>query len=454
MTANPNTSLALRFAALPEARRKKILAALSPKERLQLEYTWAFWARPSQIDPASEWRTWLILAGRGWGKTRVGAEWIRKRAKANPASRIALVGATAADVRDVIIEGESGILAVCPPNERPEYEPSKRRITWKNGAIATAYSADEPDRLRGPQHTDAWADELASWRYPDAWDQLMFGLRLGDNPRVVVTTTPRPTPIIRGLVNTTTTTVTRGSTYENKANLAEAFIDKIVQRYAQTRLGRQEIFGEILDDNPGALFKRDLIEKARVAKCPPLLRIVIAIDPAVSSNPDSDETGIIVVGLGYDLHAYVLEDLSGKYTPAEWANVAVDAFYSFEADRIVAEVNQGGALVEANIRTVDPSVPYKAVRASRGKAVRAEPVAGLYEQGRVHHVGVLVALEDQMVSWDPTQAISRQPSKRSNMSGGPLVRSPDRMDGLVWGITELLLEQQLASRELTHLPPG
>jgi phage terminase large subunit-like protein len=282
----------------------------------------------------------------------------------------------------------------------------------------------------------------------------MFGLRLGDNPRVVVTTTPRPTPIIRGLVNTTTTTVTRGSTYENKANLAEAFIDKIVQRYAQTRLGRQEIFGEILDDNPGALFKRDLIEKARVAKCPPLLRIVIAIDPAVSSNPDSDETGIIVVGLGYDLHAYVLEDLSGKYTPAEWANVAVDAFYSFEADRIVAEVNQGGALVEANIRTVDPSVPYKAVRASRGKAVRAEPVAGLYEQGRVHHVGVLVALEDQMVSWDPTQAISRQPSKRSNMSGGPLVRSPDRMDGLVWGITELLLEQQLASRELTHLPPG
>ena len=449
-----NQSLAARFAGLPAPHRKKILSALTPKERQRLEYAWEFWARPNQLAPAGNWRTWLILSGRGWGKSRSGAEWIRRQVERRKCGRLALVGATAADCRDVIVEGESGLLAICPPWNRPEYEPSKRRLTWPNGAIATLYSADEPDRLRGPQHDGAWADETASWRYPEAWDQLMFGLRLGDDPRVVVTTTPRPTPLVKSLVASPTTAITRGSTYDNKANLAAAFIEKIVERYANTRLGLQELFGQILDDNPGALFKRDLIDKARVGGVPPLLRVIVAIDPAISNDPTSDETGIIVAGLGYDLHAYVLEDLSGKYTPAEWGERAVDAFYRFEADRIVAEVNQGGALVEANLRTIDPSIPYKGVHASRGKAIRAEPVAALYEQGRVHHVGVLVELEEQMVGWDPTAAVARRPVKRRDTTTLQYTKSPDRMDGLVWGVTELLLEERLATRELTHLPPG
>lgn len=281
-------------------------------------------------------------------------------------------------------------------------------------------------------------DELAAWRYPEAWDQLMFGLRLGDDPRVVATTTPRPTPLIRSLVTTGTTHVTRGSTYDNRAHLAAGFLREIERRYANTRIGRQEIFGEILDDNPGALFHRSDIDKWRVREAPSLLRIVVAIDPAVSSDETSDETGMVIVGLGADLHAYVLDDLSGRYTPAAWARRAIAAFHSHRADRIVAEVNQGGALVEANLRTVDPRIPYKAVRASRGKAIRAEPVAALYEQGRVHHVGVLAALEDQLVSWDPTTAAT----------------SPDRLDALVWGITELLLEPQYVQRDVANLPPG
>ena len=281
-------------------------------------------------------------------------------------------------------------------------------------------------------------DELAAWRYPDAWDQLMFGLRLGQDPRVVVTTTPRPTPLVRQLVTASTTHTTRGSTYENRAHLAPGFLAEIERRYGQTRIGRQEIYGEILDDNPGALFHRADIERGRVREAPTLIRIIVAIDPAVSSDETSDETGIVVVGLGTDMHAYVLDDVSGRYTPAAWARRAIAAFHSHRADRIVAEVNQGGALVEANLRTVDPRIPYKAVRASRGKAIRAEPVAALYEQGRVHHVGVLAALEDQLVGWDPTTA----------------VKSPDRLDALVWGVTELLVEAQPVSRQLENLPPG
>jgi predicted phage terminase large subunit-like protein len=437
-TSAAERSLASLLASLPARRKTKILAALTRQEVTALENCWEFWARPTQLAPPGAWRTWLILSGRGWGKTRAGAEWVRAQVESGRCERLALVGATSADTRDVLVEGESGILAISPPGRRPVYEPSKRRLTWPNGAMATLYSADEPDRLRGPQHDGAWADELAAWRYADAWTQLQFGLRLGTDPRVVVTTTPRPTAIVRELASATTTIVTRGTSYENRANLAPAFLDELRRRYEGTRIGRQEIFGDILDDNPGALFRREDIDRARVRQAPVLLRVVVAIDPAVSSNPNSDETGIVVAGLGRDMHAYVIDDVSGRYTPSAWARRAIRAFVDHQADRIVAEVNQGGALVEANLRTVDPRIPYKAVRASRGKAIRAEPIAALYEQGRVHHVGALGALEDQMCAWDPT------------LNEG----SPDRVDALVWAVTELLLEAAPVRRNFENLPPA
>jgi predicted phage terminase large subunit-like protein len=390
-----------------------------------------------QVDSPSH----LFLAGRACiptHNTRTGAEWVRKLAETGRASRIALVAPTAADARDVVTEGESGLLRICPPWNRPLYEPSRRRLTWPSGAIATLYSAEEPDRLRGPQHDAGWCDELAAWRYPETWDQLMFGLRLGEHPRVVVTTTPRPTKLVRQLAASPSTFVTRGSTYENRAHLAPGFLQEIENRYGQTRIGRQEIFGEILDDCPGAIFHLPDIEKARVRQAPSLLRIVVAIDPAVSHEETSDLTGIVVAGIGSDLHAYVLDDLSGRYTPAQWARKAIDAYHAYRADRIVAEVNQGGALCEANLRTIDPRIPFTAVRASRGKHVRAEPIAALYEQGRVHHVGMLAALEDEMVSWDPVLSI----------------KSPDRMDALVWAISSLVLEPQMVRRHIDNLPPG
>lgn len=362
------------------------------------------------------------MAGRGWGKTRTGAETVAEWVRSGKCRRIALVAPTAADARDVMIEGESGLLNVGQPQERPTYEPSKRRLTWPNGAIATVFSADKPDRLRGPQHDGAWADEIAAWRYPEAWDQLMFGLRLGDDPRVVATTTPRPIPLIKELVESDTTHVVRGSTYDNRANLAPAFFEKIIARYEGTRLGRQELYAEILTDVPGALWNRSMIEIGRVAKPPTTLRrIVVSIDPAASANEDSAETGIIVAGIGEDGHGYVLEDVSLTASPDKWARQAVSAFYVHGADRIVAEVNNGGDMVEHTLRTVDRTVPYKAVRASRGKEIRAEPVAALYEQGRIHHVGYFGPLEDQLCTWLPGE------------------KSPDRLDALVWALTELML---------------
>lgn len=449
----PERSLAERFALLPERRRAKILAALSPRERAALEYTWEFWARPKQLEPAGDWRVWLVCAGRGFGKTRTGAEWVRSLVESGRAGRIALVAATAADARDVVVEGESGLLAICPPWNRPLYEPSKRRLTWRSGAMASLYSADEPDRLRGPQHDAAWTDELAAWRYPEAWDQLMFGLRIGADPRVVVTTTPRPTPLIRQLIALPTTAVTRGTTYENRSHLPSAFYDSIVRQYEGTRLGQQELLAELLDDNPGALFRRDDIESARVREAPPLIRIVVAIDPAVSSGETSNETGIVVVGLGIDFEAYVLADLSGRFTPYEWARKAVDAYHVHRADRIIAERNQGGALVESNLRTVDPRIPYKGVTATRGKTTRAEPVAGLYEQRRVHHVGCFSKLEDQMCAWDPS-AEAPKGRRESVMAAASRSTSPDRMDALVWALTELLIEAQPVLRDFDNLPPG
>ncbi len=367
---------------------------------------------------------WLLLAGRGFGKSRTGAEWVREQVESGRSRRIALVAPTAADVRDVMIEGESGLLAICPPWNMPVYESSKRRLTWPNGAIATTYSAEEPDRLRGPQHDAAWCDEVAAWRYPETWDMLMFGLRLGVDPRCVVTTTPKPIPIIRNLLKNPTTAITRGSTYENRANLAEAFFEQIVAQYEGTRLGRQELYAEVLDDVEGALWTRALIDQHRVKVAPELKRIVVAIDPAITASDDSDETGIVVAGLGVDNHGYALDDLSLRASPDGWARRAVEAYHARKADRIVAEVNQGGDMVEYTIRTVDPRASIKKVHAARGKQTRAEPIVALYEQGRIHHVGVLPQLEEQMCNWVPG------------------MDSPDRMDAAVWAFTELMLGQR------------
>jgi phage terminase large subunit-like protein len=331
-----------------------------------------------------------------------------------------------------MVEGESGILAISPPWERPRYEPSKRRLTWPNGAIATLFSADEPERLRGPQHDAAWCDELASWRYPEAWDMLMFGLRLGADPRVVVTTTPRPTRLLRELIFDPTVLVTRGSTHENRTNLAPVFLGQIVRKYEGTRLGRQELDAELLEDVPGALWNRGMIEAARASVAPLLTRVVVAIDPAVSSTEGADETGIIVAGKDEVGCGWVLTDASGRYQPTEWAKTAISAYRAHNADRIVAEVNNGGDMVEATLRMIDPNASFAAVRASRGKVTRAEPVAALYEQGRVRHLGSFPQLEDQMC------AFTREPQRDFGTSS--VGYSPDRVDALVWALTELLVE--------------
>lgn len=423
------------------------LATITDEQAAALYFDWDIWARPKQREPEGNWRVWLILAGRGFGKTRTGAETTRRKVEEGQAKRIALVGRTAADVRDVMVEGESGILACSPPRFRPHYEPSKRRLTWPNGAIATTYSADEPDALRGPQHDWFWADEPAAWEREETWDQLMFGLRLGKNPRGVATTTPRPTKLIKSLIDLSTTYVTRGSTYENRANLAGAFLEQIVKKYEGTRLGRQELNAEILDDMEGALWKRYMIEDTRVTKHPDLKRIVVAIDPAVTAEEGSDETGMIVAGLGMDNHGYVLADKSMHASPQAWAAAAIVAYDVYKADRIIAEVNNGGDMVEAILRTVNRQmrtrgftagiddqklyeatlnishIPYKAVHASRGKQTRAEPVSALYERGLIHHVGTFPELEDQLCSWEPGVA-----------------KSPDRLDALVWAFTELIVD--------------
>jgi phage terminase large subunit-like protein len=428
-------SPAARLAAMARGAREAALNGLSDAETLALLHSWEFWARPNQLPPPGGWRVWLLLAGRGFGKTRCGAEWVRAQVETGGARRVALVAPTAADLRDVMIEGESGLLAIAPPRFRPLYEPSKRRLTWPNGAVATAFSADEPERLRGPQHDAAWCDELAAWRYPEAWDMLMLGLRLGSEPRAVVTTTPKPVRLIRELLAREAAgevAVTRGSTYENRANLAPAFLAQIVRRYEGTRLGRQELEAELLEDVPGALWSRARLEQPglRVAAVPELRRIVVAIDPAATSGAEADETGIIVAGLGADGHGYILEDLSGRFAPLDWARQAIAGYRRHEADRIVAEVNNGGEMVAATLRMVDPAVPVTAVRASRGKAVRAEPIAALYEQGRVHHLGAFPALEDQMC------AFAQDPAR-----GG---QSPDRVDALVWALSELMVTESAA----------
>lgn len=387
---------------------------------------WRQIARPNQLPPEGDWRIWLILSGRGFGKSRAVNEWAIEQAQRYPKSRGALVAATAGDVRDVVVEGESGILNIAPPNFVPKYEPSKRRLTFPNGTIATTFSADEPNRLRGPQFHWAICDELAAWRFETAFDNLLMGLRLGRDPRLAISTTPRPVSLIRRLLDDATCAITRGSTYENAANLAPAFLDAILSRYEGTQLGRQEIEGQLLETIEGALWKREWIDNHRVSSVPQLLRVVVSIDPAVTATVNSDETGIVAAGAALidgELHGYILDDLSLKASPDNWARQAVTGYHKHEADRLIAEVNNGGDLVEHTIRTVDARVPITQVRASRGKATRAEPVTALYEQGRVHHVGVFGSLEDQMCGWTPDSP-----------------NSPDRVDALVWALTDLLID--------------
>jgi phage terminase large subunit-like protein len=428
-------SLAQILANLPEEERAEALSKLSKATLAALKYDWNFWARPNQLEPEGDWTTWLILAGRGFGKTRTGAETIRKWAcgdtplSGGRCSRIALVAETAPDARDVMVEGPAGILACHSKDFRPTYYPSKRMVEWPNGATALMFNAVEPDQLRGPQFDAAWCDELAKWRYAgQTFDQLQFGLRLGEHPRQIITTTPRPIPVVRRLMVDPDTIVTRGRTFDNASNLAAPFLKQVEERYGGTRLGRQELEGEILDDIPGALWNREILDVARLKEVPyDLSRVVVAVDPAATSGEDADETGIIGAGVAVDVDGvtkgYVLADRSLRGTPEEWAKKAVQLYRELSADRIIAEKNNGGEMVEACIKAVDRTVPVTLVHASRGKVVRAEPVSALYEQGRVHHVGRFDKLEDQMCLF--AQDMPRNEG------------SPDRVDALVWAMTSL-----------------
>ena len=391
---------------------------------------WAIWARPEQLPPRTKWLTWLILGGRGAGKTRAGAEWVHAMAMGyapiamEPSGRIALVGETFADAREVMVEGVSGRRV-----DRPKWQPSRRRLEWPSGAVAQIFSAADPDSLRGPQFDAAWSDEVAKWPHAEAvWDMLQFGLRLGTRPQQVVTTTPRPVPLLKTLMADPKTAVTRMTTAENAANLAPGFLEAVVDKYQGTRLGRQELDGELIEDRDDALWSRDAIDRARVTKPPELTRVVVAVDPPATSGHRSASCGIVAAGLGEDGAAYVLADRTiSRATPQAWADRAVGLYHALQADALVVEVNQGGEMVATVVREADPDVPVTPVRASRGKWTRAEPVALLYAQGRVRHVGVLPELEDQICNFVPT-----------GTSEGV---SPDRIDAMVWAITALMLEK-------------
>lgn len=421
---------------------EKVYAAIPEELRSRVRYEWRLFARPEQLPPDGDWLCWLLLAGRGFGKSRTGAEWTREQAKILPGSHGALIGPTAADVRDVMVKA---LLACTPPDEGLLYEPSKRLLSWKNGTTATLYSAEEPDRLRGPQHHWGWADEIAAWQYgEEVLDMFLMTLRLGHRPRWVASTTPRPIPLIRRLLKDKGTAVTRGSTFDNRANLSKTFVQAIEERYAGTRLGRQELFAEILDDVEGALWSHDMIDRARVKERPAeMRRIVVAVDPAGSAKKEADETGIVVAGVADcscqgnpEPHGFVFRDLSGKYSPADMGRAAIAAYRDYGADRIVAEDNFGGRIIEDVIRLIDSSVSYRSVHASRGKIVRAEPVAALYERGKIHHVGMHAKLEDELCTYTPHDP-----------------KSPGRMDALVWAMTDLLLGEPTASFGDTEWKP-
>lgn len=439
MNREDAVTLARSIAASPDPRAtlERALAGIEAHELAALWFEWPFWARVEQLAPVGDWHTWLVLAGRGFGKTRAMAEWVRAEVERGSARRVAFVGATAADVRDTMVRGESGILAVSPPWFRPVYEPSKRLLTWPNGAIATCYSAEEPDRLRGPQHDLAWCDELAAWeRLQETWDNLLMGLRLGAAPRVGIATTPRPLPMLREMRGDPSVRVTGGRTWANAANLAPSFLRRL-KRYEGTELGRQEIDAEILDDRRGAMFDGRWFRRLAIEPECGYRRVIVAIDPAISERAHSDPTGIVSVADGFDDRAYVLADKTIKASPEGWARVAVELFDEVGADAFVVERNRGGDLVRAVLRAQlremgrrEHDYSIKEVQATRGKQVRAEPIAALYEQGRVTHVGPaarFALLEQELVTWDPALAGNRK------------AKSPNRLDALVWGVSFLQL---------------
>ncbi len=431
-------SVAEVIADLPREEQSKLLAGFDPEN---LRWDWSFWGRPEQQAPeGDDWNLWLVLAGRGFGKTRLAAEWVREQAKYTTTGqrRFALVARTAADVRDVIVEGESGIINVSPPSERPHYEPSKRRLTWPNGNVATLFTADEPDSLRGPQFTHAWGDEVAAWRQtPDAagmtaFDNLRVGARLGEKPKIILTTTPKRVAVLYSLLKEAAkypdkVIITKGSTMDNRGNLSESYMDAIMGVYGGTRLAQQELYGEMLSDVEGALWIPDLIDKGRETQLPmgtPLR--VVGVDPSVAENP-RDECGIVVCASTgdrdlYRRQAWVLEDATVHGSPDVWANKVVSMARKWGCP-VVAEVNQGGALVRSAINTIDPTVKVLEVHSKFGKALRAEPITLAYEQSRVHHVGYLAELESQMISWIPGEG-----------------KSPDRVDALVHALTALLIK--------------
>ncbi len=441
MTKSP----AAWIASLPEAARTAFLDSLSENAFRALPYLWRVWAHPDhQLAPEGDWRVWVILGGRGAGKTRAGAEWVRAMVEGpgprdpGRARRVCLLGETIEQARAVMVEGESGLLACSPPDRRPTLIASRNRLVWPNGAEATIASAANPESLRGPQFDAAWSDELAKWRKcREAWDMLQFCLRLGDDPRQVVTTTPRDNPVLREILADPGTVTTRAGTAANARHLAPGFVAALEARYGGTALGRQELDGALLEAPEGALWTPRLIDAARVAAAPELDRVVVAIDPPVTSKDTSDACGLVVAGIRHvrsegepDVpHVYVLADRSrARQTPRDWAGRAAEAFHAFGADRVVAEVNQGGDLVEQVLRQVAPEISFRAVRATRGKRLRAEPVAALYEQGRIHHVGAFPELEAEMCRFTQKNA------------GG--IKSPDRLDALVWALTDLVLDRE------------
>jgi phage terminase large subunit-like protein len=425
--------------------KQYLLERLNYREMDEVASTWKIFSHAHQTPPAlapngNPWHTWLMIGGRGAGKTRAGAEWVRAQALGLPpfatekASRIALVGETEHDVREVMIEGVSGLLAVHGWHERPVWVPSRKRLEWKDGQVAQAFSADDPESLRGPQFCCAWSDEMAKWRYAEkAFDMLQFGLRLGAQPRQLITTTPRPTAFLKQLIEDPTSVVTRATTRDNANNLAPTFLRTVMGRYAGTQLGRQELEGEIIEDRPDALWSRALLEECRVTEAPSLQRIVVAVDPPASSGKRAAACGIVAAGITDNGICYVIADDSvSGLTPNGWAMKAIALWHRLRADALVAEVNQGGEMVRTVINGIDFSVPVTSVHATRGKWVRAEPVAALYEQGRVKHAGIFAALEDEMCDFGV-----------SGLSGG---RSPDRLDALVWAIAALAFQARHGPR--------
>lgn len=438
------------IAGLTKEQKAELDKLIAPE--LRALWDWTAKARLNQLPPPGDWLTWLVLAGRGFGKTRCGAEWIREEVTAKRAGRIALIAETQKDLEEVMVFGDSGIWSVFPRDQKPKITKKPIRVEFHTGALAFGYNATEPDQLRGPQFDAAWGDELAKWRYArETWDQLQFGLRLGQHPRQIITTTPRPIPVLKEILAAATTVVTRGVTSDNAANLAPSFLKTITDKYAGTRLGRQELSAEILDDVPDALWTRAALDRDRrkLGEIPALKRVVVAIDPAAKKNEIPDDgaaTGIVVAGVGDDGRGYVLDDATCRESPNGWARMAVACFDRYEGDCIVGEINNGGDMVETTVRAVRPTVPFREVTATRGKWTRAEPIAALYEQGRISHVGTFASLEDEMVNFGP-----------NGMVGDA---SPDRVDALVWALTELfpamtrkVKKAEPKPRSIPELPP-